>query len=322
MVKVNRETDTRGRRSSARARRHAQRAAGVSPGVIHGGLPGGHYKPLTQQDMEKIHATALRVLAKIGMGNPSEEILHYALPRGATLSDRNRLCFPESLVEDLVDVACKEFVHHGATAQQDIHFGGDKVYFRTCGEAVSVLDYATRETRPSTLEDLYDFVRLADRLENIHGYAQTVIATELSENVFEHDINVLYALVSGTQKPLAMSTATASHIDHFVDIMDMVLGGPGRYRERPYIYFGGCPVVSPLRFGTENAEVLVKCASLGIPYDIAVASQAGAPAPAVDAVGGQQDGDGVASDVEDRAADRVARAAPPVTRGGLLHLAR
>ena len=134
-----------------------------------------------------------------------------ALPRGAILSDRNRLCFPAALVEDLVNVACKEFVHFGATPDRDIHFGGDRVYFRTCGEAVSVLDYESRETRPSTLEDLYDFVRLVDCLDNIHGYAQTVIATELSENVFEHDINVLYALVSGTRKPLAMSTAAAAH---------------------------------------------------------------------------------------------------------------
>lgn len=266
--------------SSARERRHAQRAAGISPNVIHGGLQGGRYKPLSDADIVKIHNTSLDVLENIGLGNPSEEILNHALTKGALLSEHGRLCFPRAMTEDLIDIACKEFIHYGATSEQDIHAGGDQVYFRTCGEAVSVLEYDSRETRPSTLIDLYDFVRLADRLDNIHGYAQTVIATELSEQVYEHDINVLYALVAGTQKPLAMSTATASHIDDFVEMMDMVMGGAGEYIKRPRIYFGGCPIVSPLRFGTENAEVLVKCAKLGIPYDIAVASQAGATAPA------------------------------------------
>ena len=267
-------------RGGARARRRAQRAQGTSQGVIHGGIRGGAYRPLSDADMERIHTTALTVLENIGLGNPTEEILHYALPRGAVLSDQGRLCFPAALIEDLLGVACRTFVHHGATEEYDIHAADSKVHFRTCGEAVSVLDYDSRETRPSTLVDLYDFVRLADQLDNIHGYAQTVIATELSETPFEHDINVLYALVSGTRKPLAMSTATAAHVDAFVEMMDMVMGGEGRYRERPWVYFGGCPIVSPLRFGTENAEVLVKCAKLGIPYDIAVASQAGATAPA------------------------------------------
>jgi trimethylamine--corrinoid protein Co-methyltransferase len=42
----------------------------------------------------------------------------------------------------------------------------------------------------------------------------------------------------------------------------------------------GCPVVSPLRFGTENLEVVMRCAELGLAYDIAVAPQAGATSPA------------------------------------------
>ncbi len=280
MVKIADKKGRRGRAMSARERRHAKRSAGISPDVIRGGLSGGKFKPLSEHDLQQIHQTALQVLANIGLGNPSAEILEHALPKGALLSDDNRLCFPQSLMEDLINISCKEFTHFGATESQDIQAGGEKVYFRTCGEAVSVLEYQTRETRPSTLVDLYDFVRLADKLDNIHGYAQTVIATELSEQVYEHDINVLYALAAGTQKPLAMSTATASHIDDFIAMMDMIMGGEGEYIKRPRIYFGGCPIVSPLRFGTENAEVLVKCAELGIPYDIAVASQAGATAPA------------------------------------------
>jgi trimethylamine--corrinoid protein Co-methyltransferase len=145
---------------------------------------------------------------------------------------------------------------------------------------VNIFDYEMREVRPSTLVDLYDSVRLADRLPNIHSFCQTVVATEHSDDAFLHDINVVYAQLSGTCKALAMSTATAGHIDHFITLLDLYLGKEGAYLERPCFNFGGCPIVSPLRFGADNAEVLVKCARLGIPYDIAVASQAGATAPA------------------------------------------
>jgi trimethylamine--corrinoid protein Co-methyltransferase len=265
-------------RGGARRRNPAPRAP--LPPVVRGGMRGGDFKPLTESDMVSIHRTALTILEEIGMGNPTPEIVAAATARGAFLSAQGRLCFPRALTEDLIAIANKDFVHHAANPARDIHIKGEDVYFRTAGEAVMVLDYATRGTRPSKLQDVYDFARLADQLDNLHGYAQTVVATELSHDAYLHDINILYAQLSGTQKPLAMSTATVGNVGPMLELLDMVAGGPGEFVKRPFVLFGGCPVVSPLRFGTENAEVLVRCAQLGLPYDIAVASQAGATSPA------------------------------------------
>jgi trimethylamine--corrinoid protein Co-methyltransferase len=235
---------------------------------------------LSERDMQRIHSTALDVLEQIGIGEPIPSIVEETVPRGAVLSDGGRLRFPRALVEDLIDVACKEFTHCAPNPVNDVQIGGDRVHFRTCGEAVNILDYATREIRPSTLVDLYDTARLVDQLANVHSFCQTVVATEHSGDAFVHDINVVYAQLAATQKPLAMSTATAANIDHFIALLDLYLGGEGEYMKRPCFNFGGCPIVSPLRFGADNAEVLVKCARMGLPYDIAVASQAGATAPA------------------------------------------
>jgi len=230
--------------------------------------------------MARIHSTALDVLEKIGMGDAIPGITEVAVPRGAVLLENGRLCFPRSLMEDLIAASCKEFTHCAPNPAHDMQVGGDRVHFRTCGEAVNIFDYEKKEFRPSKLVDLYDTVRLADQLPNIHSFCQTVVATEHSNDAFVHDINVVYAQIAGTQKALAMSTATADHIDHFIALLDIFLGGEGEYLKRPCFNFGGCPIVSPLRFGADNAEVLVKCARMGIPYDAAIASQAGATAPA------------------------------------------
>ncbi|MDH3519879.1 MAG: trimethylamine methyltransferase family protein [Myxococcales bacterium] len=281
MVQIERERPARRRgEGSARDRRRAQRAAASAASAVGPGLKGGSFRPLSERDMQRIHATALDVLEQIGMGSPTQSILDACLPKGAVLSESGRLCFPRGLMEDVIDGACKEFTFHGTNPARDVQVGGDRVYFRTAGEAVNIFDYATRDTRPSTLVDLYDTARLADRLDNLHCFCQTVVATEHSGDAFVHDINALYAQLAGTQKPCAVSTATADHIDHFIALLDIFLGGEGEFLKRPCFNFGGCPVVSPLRFGSENAEVLVKCARLGISYDIAVASQAGATAPA------------------------------------------
>jgi trimethylamine--corrinoid protein Co-methyltransferase len=93
-------------------------------------------------------------------------------------------------------------------------------------------------------------------------------------------MNIAYAELAGTDKPIALGIAMVEHIDPLIALFDAYLGKEGGFLERPFCIFGGCPIVSPLRFGKENAEVLVKVAQLGLTGDIAIAAQAGATAPA------------------------------------------
>jgi len=270
----------KGRKSGGRAGRHAERMKGSAGMAVRPGMEGGAYKPLSDRDIELIHDTALKVLANIGIGEPIPEILEYALPKGCTLDERGRLLFPRSLVEDLIDISAKGYIAYAPNPKNDLEISGQRVHMATSGEAVSILDYETQTYRPSTLPDLYDAARLADQLEHIHTFGQPFIASEWSEDVFVHDMNIAYAEMAGTDKPFALGIAMVDHIDPLVALFDAYLGKEGGFLERPFCIFGGCPIVSPLRFGKENAEVLVKVAKLGLVGDIAIAAQAGATAPA------------------------------------------
>ena len=53
-----------------------------------------------------------------------------------------------------------------------------------------------------------------------------------------------------------------------------------KFRARPFCHGGGCPVISPLRYGADNAEVCIESVRFGSPVWIVVAPQAGATAPA------------------------------------------
>lgn len=278
---TNEQDNQRHRRSGGRHARHTLRNTHVPDRVIRPGLVGGRYQPLTEEELKKIYAAALEVLEQIGMGNPSPELLDIALRKGATLDENGRLLFPRALMEDIIDKAPKSFIHYAPNPKFDLEIGGgNRVHFRTNGTAPGVFDYTTRSARRSTLQDIYDFTRLIDQLDNIHSCTPTILATEYSEDTYLHDMNVLYALLSACQKPLAMDTCTAGNIDHFIKMIDLFLGEEGAFLKRPFVLFMGCPVVSPLRFGTENLEVVMRCAQLGLAYDIAVAPQAGATSPA------------------------------------------
>jgi trimethylamine--corrinoid protein Co-methyltransferase len=60
----------------------------------------------------------------------------------------------------------------------------------------------------------------------------------------------------------------------------MIAGGEKNFRERPFCHGGGCPIISPLRYGEDNSEVCIESTRFGAPVWIVVAPQAGATAPA------------------------------------------
>ena len=268
------------RRSGGRAARKAARADHSAASAVRPGLTGGHYKPLSDRDIERIHDAALDILENTGIGDPIPEILNYALQGGCVLGDDNRLRFPRALVEDLIAKSPKEYPLYAPNPENDLMVRGEEVLFCTSGEAVTVLDYETQRFRPTKLADLYDAARLGDQLEHIHSFGQPFIAAEYSGDVFVHDVNIAYAELAGTDKSFALGIAVVEHIDVLVDLFDTYLGKQGAFLKRPFCTFGGCPIVSPLRFGEDNAQVLVRVAELGLVADIAVAPQAGATAPA------------------------------------------
>ncbi len=271
-----------GRRGGGRAARVAQRQERGVPLAVRPGLTGGAFQPLSERDIARIHDAALDILETLGIGDPTDELNEIALAKGCRLNEHGRLCFPRALIEDVISGACREYVVYargGRSPDYDIRAGGRRVHFCTAGSAVTTFQYDTRTYRPATLVDIYDFVRLIDRLDNIHLVGQPVIATDVKD-LFAHDISVLYAQISATEKPLSMSFADRSHIRPAIEFFDLVLGGEGRFMARPFCVFGGCPIVSPLRFGEDNLGVMIETSRLGLVNDIAVAPQAGATAPA------------------------------------------
>jgi trimethylamine--corrinoid protein Co-methyltransferase len=249
-------------------------------GAVWLGLSGGRYKPLGDADIERIHTTALDVLERIGLAKPIPELLDEVVGKGCVMGPDGRLRIPRGLVEDAIANAVQKIVYHAPNPAKDVELTTENLIFSTSGEGVRILDFETRCYRPSTLLDLYDAARLVDQLEHIHTLGQPFIAAEYSANQFVHNINVAYAFLAATDKPFHMGLGVAQHIEPLIQLFDIFAGGEGEFIKRPFCSFGGCPIVSPLTFAEESLQVMMACARKGITYDVAVASQAGATAPA------------------------------------------
>ncbi len=270
------------RASGGRSARVTKRKAQTASKAIWPGISGGQYRPLSESDMENVHGAALEILATIGIGDWTQDLLDVVLPKGCHLNEHNRLCFPNALMEDIIAGAAKSFVVHarGSRAgKDDIECSGNKVHFATSGSAVTTFEPETRTYRASVLKDVYDFTRVTDKLDNIHMVGDTVVPTDVTDDL-EHDLNIPYAMIAATEKPLCFAFRSANSVKPAIEMFDMVLGGEGRFKEKPFAIFGGCPIVSPLRFGLENLQVMMEASRMGLTSDLAVAPQSGATAPA------------------------------------------
>lgn len=262
-----------------RKARLAKRAAKPEHDPCPPGQISGMYKPLTEGELNSIYDTALKLLAELGLGEVPSRLWTDLLAAGAQDSCTGRILFPAPLVQEAIDQAAKTFVLHGRDPNRSIEVGGNRVHFGTGGAAVQTLDLDSHIYRPSTLADLHDFNRLQDTLANVSWYTRCCVATDVPD-VFDLDVNTVYALLRNTTKPTATSFTLAEHVAPIVEMLDIAAGGPGAFAARPFMKAHISPIISPLRFGEDAVDVVYECIKHNIPMSCITAAQAGATAPA------------------------------------------
>ena len=273
--------ETARRRSGGRKARQAKRSAPLtrSQSPVRPGMSSDRYRPLSQNDMERIHEAALTILEEVGMGQPIDSCIEVCTAVGAVYGADGRLRFPRGLVMDTVRDACRNLTLHGQDPAHDMQLTGNNVHFGTAGAAVHMVDVEARQYRDSVLADLYDAARIVETLDNVHFFQRPLVARDMVEPI-DLDINTLYASLTGTTKHVGTSFTLGETVDECLELLYMVAGGEEAFRRRPFVSNSNCFVVPPLKFAEDACRVLEKCVRGGMPVLLLSAGQAGATAPA------------------------------------------
>ena len=71
--------------------------------MVRKGLPGGSYKPLTEESVSKIHETVMRVMEEVGFQVNSEAALELFKGAGAKVNkEKNHVLIPRELALQLI----------------------------------------------------------------------------------------------------------------------------------------------------------------------------------------------------------------------------
>lgn len=274
------ETQSRGRRSGGRAARKALRSAppAESARSVRPGMPGGTYKPLSDESIERIHKAALQALETIGLSGAPASGIEILTGAGAILGDDGRLRFPAALVEDALAMAARDITLCARDPKYDLNLSGTNTHFGTAGAAVHLVDAETNTYRESTAQDLHDAARITQALDNIHFFQRPMVCRDIPDNL-DMDLNTVYGAVAGTSKHIGTSFSDPSHVEKCFELIYMLAGGEAAYRERPFISNSNCFVVPPMTFATESCETMEACIRGGMPILLLSAGMAGATAP-------------------------------------------
>ena len=269
------------RRSGGRSARIAAREAGLAKEdrAVQPGQSGGAFRPMSEADLSQVYETALDLLEEVGMGDPIPDFIEVVTAAGGKVDEDGRLRFPRATVEGAIETAAKSWVLHALDEDRGIELSDSKVHFGTAGAAVLMLDHADQSFRESTAADLYDLARLADTLEHLHFFGRPVVARDCADSR-ELDLSTAYATMVGTSKPIATSFFQPEHVYETVEMFDMVLGGEGEFKRRPFAIALNTFVVPPLRFAVDAALCMVAQVRTGMPINLLSAGQAGATSPA------------------------------------------
>ncbi len=246
---------------------------------IRKGLAGGQYKPLSDQDVKKIHETALKVFAEVGVQVNYPTALELFKEAGAEVDEQTCVVkMPAKLVESLIAKAPSRIRLCGRddSGALDCDIGGTDVHLGTGGTALNVQEPGSTDSRPSQLEDIANMARLVDTLDNIHFYMLNVYPNDVQ--IEDVDVNRFGAALNKTRKHIMGGVYTVEGVQHVIKMAEMIAGSPEKLRERPFISMVAC-IISPFKLDQSYGELAMEVAKQGIPLVVPAEPLCGATAP-------------------------------------------
>jgi len=245
--------------------------------MIRKGLSGGSFKPLTEESIDRIHQTAMRIIEEVGFELNSEAALELFEGVGAWVDrERRRVRLPKERALELIALAPSEIKLCGQDEKHDILLGGQRVYTGTGGTALYIYHPDTGQKRSATLEDLKRIAKLVDGLDNIHLFLLPTYPNELP--LEQVDVNRFFAGLDNTTKHIMGGVYTLDGVNQVIRMAEIIAGSAETLRQRPLISIITCNI-SPLKMDKEYGDFIVTVAKSGIPLVCPAEPLCGATSP-------------------------------------------
>ena len=233
-------------------------------------------KLFTAEQIKRLHAASLHILATIGVHVPHEQMLQMLGEAGADVDRHSQYVkLPERLIQESLDRAGKSFTIYGRDRLQKAEFGvGKRNYNSIAGEALWLEDDLRR--RYATLEDVATASRLADALPRINIVGAMADPHELPPAY--RCVFVAAEQLKNTTKPITFWLHDRASARFLLELFTIVAGSEEEAIRHPFAYAFFEPI-SPLRFSFDGIDLLFETCRFNLPVPVGPMAQTGATAP-------------------------------------------
>ena len=210
----------RGRRGGRAARRKLRTQAPLvmAPTLV---VDVPLYEILDENGVEAIHDASMTILEGIGIDFRDDEAIALWKQAGADV-DGQRVRLDRALVMELVAKAPESITMHARNPERTVEVGGRNMVFAPTYGSPFVLDLENKR-RYSTLEDLYNFYRLAYMTPHMH-LTGGITCEPVDVPIPRRHLHIVYGLLKYSDKPFMGATTSRERAEDSVALAKIAMG--------------------------------------------------------------------------------------------------
>ena len=179
------------------------------------------YEILDENGVEAIHDASMTILEGIGIDFRDDEAIALWKQAGADV-DGQRVRLDRALVMELVAKAPESVTMHARNPERTVEVGGRNMVFAPTYGSPFVLDLENQR-RYSTLEDLYNFYRLAYMTPHMH-LTGGITCEPVDVPIPRRHMHTIYGLLKYSDKPFMGATTSRERAEDSVAMAKIAMG--------------------------------------------------------------------------------------------------
>jgi trimethylamine--corrinoid protein Co-methyltransferase len=233
---------------------------------------------LSEGERHQVHERSLRILAGTGVRVDTAQGRRFLGDAGAAVEEETRIVrFPQSLVEEALRLAPKEFTLGARRPGWDLRMNGGDCFLVPDGEAMFVLDRETGERRLGTTADWLAATRLADALDEIGVYWRIIEETDRGDDMGDY-VAYLADLFRNFSKHVQAATSRPEQAPWLLEVLALLFGDRESIRREHPLSFLLCPQ-SPLVIEETHTDAYLALLGWDIPVAVMPMPLMGATGP-------------------------------------------
>jgi trimethylamine--corrinoid protein Co-methyltransferase len=231
---------------------------------------------LSEDQCQKVHATSLEILERVGVRLDLDEARGLLRKSGAKIKDDGMVIIPHGMVEKALDTAPKQVVLFDRNGKPVMPVKDRSCYYGPGSDCLNIIDHREGRRRTAVLHDTIEGIILCDALEDIDFVMSMVLPSDIDTVIA--DRFQMEVMLSHTAKPIIYVAYEYTGCLDCVEMAESVAGGEKELQKRPNVacYIN---VISGLHHNKDALQKLLFLSSKGLPVLYIPSSTGGVTSP-------------------------------------------